>query len=36
MFFDLINDLEQADIIGVSTTGYSDVDGGEILYRRDL
>ena len=36
MLFDLINDLEQAGIIGVSTTGYSDVDGGEILYRRDL
>ena len=35
MLFNLVNDLVAAGIVNQTVTGYSEVNGGEILFRRD-
>jgi len=35
LIFGLVQDLVAAGILKPSVAGYSDVDGGEILFRRD-
>ena len=36
MLFSLINDLVKAGIVNQTVTGYSEVTGGEILFRREF
>ena len=35
MIFGLVQDLVKAGILEASAAGYSDVDGGQILFRRE-
>lgn len=35
MIFGLVQDLVNAGILKASVTGYSDTDGGEILFKRE-
>lgn len=36
LIFGLVQDLVHAGILEPSVAGYSDVDGGQILFRRDI
>jgi hypothetical protein len=35
LIFGLVQDLVKAGILKASAAGYSDVDGGEVLFRRE-
>ena len=35
MIFGLVQDLVKAGILKPSVAGYSDVDGGQVLFRRE-
>lgn len=35
MIYGLVQDLVEADVLKPSVAGYSNTDGGEVLFKRD-